>query len=117
MAGGISVHAVDVARGRPAQGMQVDVYALEGVRKMIATGKLAASGALDHAIVQGEGVTEGPYQVIFHVGDYLRATGAPTSTPPFLDLVPFRFTIADAAQHYHLPFKFTPWGFSLFRGS
>jgi 5-hydroxyisourate hydrolase len=31
--------------------------------------------------------------------------------------VPFRFTIADAAQHYHLPFKFTPWGFSLFRGS
>lgn len=117
MAGGISVHAVDVARGRPAQGMQVDIYALDGVRKMIASGKLATSGALDHPVVHGEGVKEGPYQVIFHVGDYLRATGAPTSTPPFLDLVPFRFTIADAAQHYHLPFKFTPWGFSLFRGS
>ena len=117
MAGGISVHAVDVARGRPAQGMQVDIYALEGLRKMIASGKLAANGALDHALAQGEGVTEGPYEVIFHVGEYLRGTGAPTSTPPFLDLVPFRFTIADAAQHYHLPFKFTPWGFSLFRGS
>ena len=117
MAGGISVHAVDVARGRPAQGMQVDIYALEGVRKLVASGRLAANGALDHPVTQGEGVATGPYQVVFHVGDYLRATGAPTSTPPFLDLVPFRFTIANAAEHYHLPFKFTPWGFSLFRGS
>jgi 5-hydroxyisourate hydrolase len=97
--------------------MQVDIYALEGVRRMIATGKLTADGALDHPVTQGEGIKTGPHQVVFHVGDYLRATGAPTSTPPFLDLVPFRFTIANAAEHYHLPFKFTPWGFSLFRGS
>ena len=117
MAGGISVHAVDVARGRPAQGMQVDIYDLAGVRKVIASGKLGGSGALDHPVTHGEGVKAGTHEVVFHVGDYLRATGAPTSTPPFLDLVPFRFTIADAAEHYHLPFKFTPWGFSLFRGS
>ena len=117
MPGGISVHAVDVARGRPAQGMRVDIYALAGMRKVIASGTLAPGGALDHPVAQGEGVTAGAYEVVFHVGDYLRATGAPTSTPPFLDLVPFRFTVADAAQHYHLPFKFTPWGYSLFRGS
>jgi len=117
MAGGISVHAVDVARGRPAQGMQVDIYTLDGVRRVIASGKLAANGALDHPVARGDGVTVGTYEVIFHVGDYLRATGAPTSTPPFLELVPFRFTIANPAEHYHLPFKFTPWGFSLFRGS
>lgn len=114
MAGGISVHAVDVARGQPAQGMQAQVFALNGGRRLIADGALGASGALDHAVTQGEGISAGTYEVIFHVGDYLRATGAPT---PFLDIVPFRFTIADAAQHYHLPFKFTPWGFSLFRGS
>jgi 5-hydroxyisourate hydrolase len=30
--------------------------------------------------------------------------------------MPFRFGIADPAQHYHLPLKVTPWGFSLFRG-
>ena len=60
MAGGISVHAVDVAHGRPAQGMQVDIYALEGVRKVIASGKLGASGALDHPVAQGEGVKAGP---------------------------------------------------------
>jgi 5-hydroxyisourate hydrolase len=117
MAGGISVHAVDVAHGRPAQGMRVDIYSLSGVRKLIASGKLTANGALNDSLARGDGVVTGPYEVVFHVGDYLKSVGAPTSTPPFLDTVPFRFAIADAAQHYHLPFKFTPWGFSLFRGS
>ena len=36
--------------------------------------------------------------------------------PAFLEVVPFRFGIADPLQHYHLPLKLTPWGFSLFRG-
>ena len=36
---------------------------------------------------------------------------------PFLDVVPFRFKIADPARHYHLPLKITLWGFSLFRGA
>ena len=35
---------------------------------------------------------------------------------PFLDVVTYRFGIADPAQHYHLPFKCTPWGYSCFRG-
>ena len=117
MAGGISVHAVDVSHGRPAQGLRVDIYSLAGVRRLIASGKLGPGGALDHPIARGEGVTVGTYEAAFHLGDYLKSVGAPTSTPPFLDVVPFRFTIADAAQHYHLPLKFTPWGFSLFRGS
>ena len=30
--------------------------------------------------------------------------------------VPFRFLVRNVAEHYHLPFKFTAWGFSLFRG-
>ena len=34
----------------------------------------------------------------------------------FQEVVPFRFGIDDPAQHYHLPLKFTPWGFTLFRG-
>ena len=29
----------------------------------------------------------------------------------------FRFGIADPAVEYHLPLKFTLWGFSLFRGA
>jgi 5-hydroxyisourate hydrolase len=35
---------------------------------------------------------------------------------PFLDVVTYRFGIADPQAHYHLPFKCTPWGYSCFRG-
>ena len=33
-----------------------------------------------------------------------------------LDVVPFRFVISRVEEHYHLPLKFTPFGYSLFRG-
>ena len=35
---------------------------------------------------------------------------------PFLDVVSYRFGIADLDAHYHLPMKCTPWGYSCFRG-
>ena len=44
------------------------------------------------------------------------AQGIAAPKPAFLEIVPYRFGIADLAQHYHLPVKMTPWGFSLFRG-
>jgi 5-hydroxyisourate hydrolase len=114
-AGGISLHAVDVARGVPAQGLTVALWRLAPERQLIAHGRLGANGQLDHPSVRGEGIVAGEYEVLFHVGDYLReAVGAEAS--PFLDVVPFRFTLRSVAQHVHLPFKFTPWGYSLFRG-
>lgn len=107
---GLSVHAVDVASGRPAEGMRVEILALSPERRVIAEGRLGASGLLDHPVAR-ERLAPGLYEVVFHVGDWL---GTPDA---FLDTVPYRFRLADPGQHYHLPFKFTPWGFSLFRGS
>lgn len=113
-AGGISVHAVDVARGHPARGLKVDIYMLGDREQRIAEGIIGENGLLDHPSARGEGVSAGTYEVRFAIGEYLRAQGMET---PFLDVVPFRFTIVDERQHIHLPFKFTPFGFSLFRGA
>lgn len=116
MSGGISLHAVDVAQGIPAQGMHVAVVALSEPRRTIASGILGAGGALDHPITGGESVGVGGYEAHFHVGDWLRARGVLTG-PAFMEVAVFRFTVLDPAQHYHLPLKFTQWGFALFRGS
>jgi 5-hydroxyisourate hydrolase len=35
---------------------------------------------------------------------------------PFLHVVSYDFGIDQPEQHYHLPFKCTPWGYSCFRG-
>jgi 5-hydroxyisourate hydrolase len=113
---GLSVHAVDVTRGVPCRGMRVEVFALAQGRRLIADGELAASGALEHAVTT-ERLPAGPYEVLFHAGAFFSRAGVAQSDPPFFDVVPFRFAIADPAQHYHLPMKITPWGFSLYRGS
>ena len=116
MAGGISLHAVDVARGVPAQGLRVELWALTPQRRLLADGLLAANGQLDHPTVQGVGIEAGSHEALFHVGDYLRAqTGADAS--PFIDVLPFRFNVHDVKQHVHLPLKFTAWGCALFRGA
>lgn len=116
MAGGISLHAVDVARGVPAQGMRVELWAWTPTRTLIAEGTLGANGQLDHPSVSGIGIEAGEHEALFHVGDYLRAHGGPDASP-FLGVLPFRFHVRDVAQHIHLPLKFTAWGSALFRGS
>ena len=110
---GLSVHVVDVARGKPAHGMKVEIF--HGTAR-IAQGQLSQDGTLDHAIVSAT-LDAGTYEVIFHAGAFFAGAALGLSDPPFLDLVPFRFNIADPAQHYHLPMKITPWGFSLYRGA
>lgn len=116
MAGGISVHVVDVTRGLPAEGMKVEIFSLAEPEQPIASGVLTSKGLLDHAIVDGKGCDRGIYQVVFYIGDFYRQQSYPLPDPPFLDVVPFRFGIDNAEQHYHLPLKVSPWGFSLFRG-
>jgi 5-hydroxyisourate hydrolase len=113
---GISVHVVDTTRGVPAAGMRIEIFALAPERQLIAKGALAQSGVLEHPVAH-ERFRVGTYEVHFHAGDFFASAGVTQTSPPFLDVVPFRFQIADPDQHYHLPMKITPWGFSIYRGS
>lgn len=115
-AGGISIHAVDISRGVPAAGLQARLYLLEAGRQEIASGNCTASGLLQHPVAEGSGVVRGMYEVEFDVGAYYRANDVELPDPGFLEVAMFRFGIDRVSEHFHLPFKFTPWGFSLFRG-
>lgn len=116
MAGGISVHVVDVTRGMPAAGMRVEIFSMAKPEQPIASGILSDQGFLDHPIVNGKGCDRGIYEVVFYIGDFYRQLAYPIPDIPFLDVMPFRFGIDDVEQHYHLPLKVSPWGFSLYRG-
>jgi 5-hydroxyisourate hydrolase-like protein (transthyretin family) len=52
----------------------------------------------------------GNYELVFHVGDYF-------GERRFLDRVPVRFIISDAAAKYHVPLLVSPWAYSTYRGS
>lgn len=115
-AGGISIHAVDVARGIPAAGLSVRLRRLAPDPADLAEGTCAANGHFLHTVSEGTGVTRGVYQVRFGVADYYLRTGVDLPDPAFLSDAVFEFGIDRVTEHFHLPFKFTPWGFSLFRG-
>ncbi len=115
-AGGISIHAVDVSRGVPAGGLAIRLGRLDPDVQVIAEGACAENGHFLHPVTEGAGVLRGLYEVEFEVAAYFRQAGVAIPDQPFLDVAVFRFGIDAVAQHFHLPFKFSPWGFSLFRG-
>ena len=113
--GGISIHAVDVVSGATAKGLHVRIERLDGaMRTVIAEGTIGANGLFDHPVCTGQGAGPGTYEAIFAIGAFYRAAG---HDPGFLGDVPFRFSILRAQDHVHLPMKFSPWGYALFRGA
>lgn len=115
---GISIHVVDVARGKPAAGMRVEVHALDGeIRRLVGSGRIGDAGALAHPMSTGAGVSVGVHEVLLHAGDYFRSVGLVADNPAFQEVVPLRFTVLDVREHYHLPVKITPWGLSVWRGA
>lgn len=111
---GLSIHVVDVARGLVATGLRVEVWDLS-TGAQVAEGRIDTTGLLPSPALSAR-FEPGPYEARFHVADYYRGTGQTLPATPFLDVVHYRFGIDDPAQHYHLPFKMTPWGYSCFRG-
>ena len=116
--GRLSTHVLDVAKGKPAQGVAVDLdrLARDGTRTRIASIRTNADGRTDAPLLAGEAWRTGTYELTFHVGDYYRAAlGA--DAPDYLDLVPLRVTLREADGHYHVPLLCTPWSYSTYRGS
>lgn len=112
---GISIHVVDVSRGLVASGMAVELRSVAGPAAMIAAGVISDKGLLEASELAAV-FAPGLYEARFFVADYYRQAGVALPAVPFLEVVDYRFGVSDPAQHYHLPFKVTPWGYSCFRG-
>jgi 5-hydroxyisourate hydrolase len=118
MSGYLTTHVLDLAQGRPAAGMRVELWRLadDGARTLDGTAVTNADGRMDAPLLAGEAFRVGIYELLFDVGAYFAAQGLGASSP-FLTSVPVRFTIADPDAHYHVPLLVTPWAYSTYRGS
>lgn len=116
--GRLSTHVLDTRTGRPAAGMQIDFSLLEnGAWRRLKSVRTNADGRTDEPLMAGEAMRTGEFKLVFHVAEYYRGQGLELPQPPFIDRVPIRFGIADAAAHYHVPLLCTPWSYSTYRGS
>lgn len=116
--GRLTTHVLDTALGSPGQGIRIEVFRLDaGERTSIGEVVTNDDGRCDAPILEGDAFSVGEYELVFHAGDYLRRRGVAADEPRFLDVIPLRFGVADASQHYHVPLLLSPYGYSTYRGS
>ena len=111
MAGKLTTHILDTARGKPAAGVRIVCQRVEPDESLttLAETRTNTDGRTDAPLLGGEAFATGTYVLNFHIGSYF--------SEGFLDVVPIRFHIADAGAHYHVPLLCSPWSYSTYRGS
>ncbi|EET46987.1 hydroxyisourate hydrolase [Thalassobium sp. R2A62] len=116
--GYLTTHVLDTARGIPAAGLRIELFSLSrGARTSIRSLVTNDDGRTDSHILPADEFDTGEYELVFHAGDYLDATGTPAEDPRFLNVIPIRFGISDIDSHYHVPLLLSPFGYSTYRGS
>ncbi|WP_299850243.1 hydroxyisourate hydrolase [uncultured Roseovarius sp.] len=117
MAGYLTTHVLDTARGCPAEGLKIELFRIDGeAREHLRTLTTNDDGRTDEQILPEAEFQTGTYELVFHAGAYLDAVGVPPEEPKFLDIVPLRFGMSEAA-HYHVPLLLSPFGYATYRGS
>ncbi|ABG33590.1 hydroxyisourate hydrolase [Roseobacter denitrificans] len=117
MTGYLTTHVLDTARGCPAKGIRIDLFRLEGEsRQHLVALVTNEDGRTDQQMLPAETFEQGTYEIVFHAGEYLDATGVAPEAPRFLDVIPIRFGMSEAT-HYHVPLLLSPFGYSTYRGS
>ena len=123
--GYLTTHVLDTATGRPAAGLRIALYRLDGSqdggqdggRELLAETATNEDGRTDGHILPESDFRTGAYELVFQAGDYLRGSGQGGDEPLFLDEIPLRFGISDGDAHYHVPLLLSPYGYSTYRGS
>jgi 5-hydroxyisourate hydrolase len=120
----LTTHVLDTAHGRPAAGLALELWSLDGTPEMIKAAVTNGDGRVDAPLLEGEDFKlegedfkAGVYELRFHAGAYLEAAGVTVPEPAFLDVVPIRFGISDETAHYHVPLLLSPYGYATYRGS
>lgn len=118
MAGRVTTHVLDTARGKPASGVKITLYRVSGnSHRKIAETVTNEDGRTDAPMLAGDALKEGVYELVFDAGAYLRASGQASGEVVFLGEIPIRFGVPDASQHYHVPLLISPFAYSTYRGS
>lgn len=108
----LSTHVLDTARGAPAAGIAITLYALDGsARILLAQATTNADGRTDAPL--STTLAAGTYELVFAVAAYFAAT----ASAAFYTDIAIRFTLADDGAAYHVPLLLSPWGYTTYRGS
>lgn len=110
---GLSTHILDTHFGRPAAGVAIALSEhRDGAWREIGSALSDADGRCK-TLLGDRALASGDYKLRFETGAYFRALNIP-SLYPYVEIV---FTVADPAQHYHIPLLLAANGYTTYRGS
>ena len=113
----LSTHILDTMHGCPAAGVRLELWRLTPQRELLKAATTNTDGRTDEPLLSASEMRVGRYELLFKVGPYFEAKGVTLPNPTFLDDIPIRFAIFDAAQNLHVPLLVSPWSYSTYRGS
>lgn len=110
---GLSTHILDTALGRPVANVTLTLSQLDDETwRTIGSGHTDADGRCKTLL--GDRLLEATtYKLTFLTAPYFVAQQLP-SLYPFIEII---FTIANPAEHYHIPLLLTANGYTTYRGS
>lgn len=114
--GFLSTHILDTAQGKPANGVKIHLYSVDGQRTLIKSLVTNDDGRTDEQLLSEDQFRLGTWELVFNVVEYFAASGLDIDEPPFLDEITLRFTMS-RDDHYHVPLLVSPWSYSTYRGS
>jgi 2-oxo-4-hydroxy-4-carboxy-5-ureidoimidazoline decarboxylase len=116
--GALSTHVLDATNGQAAADVAIELFEFTGDQaRKVGESMTTADGRNGAPLLANRPLPIGRYELRFAVGDYFRKKGNVTAEPPFLDIVPLRFSIAEPEGNYHVPLICTPWSYSTYRGT
>lgn len=119
MPGRLTLQVLDTARGAPAAGVLIDLFRIglrPSDRHHLKTAETNDDGSTGAPLLDGDAFAEGCYELLLHVGRYFRGTNVALTDPPFLDVVPVRFGVADRESPLHLGLQIGPFAYAAYRG-
>jgi 5-hydroxyisourate hydrolase len=100
----ISTHVLDTEQGRPAAGISVELYRLDGeMETLVGSGTTDDDGRIRS--LPFEGLEAATYRIAFELGG------------PFFQQASVTFIVDDPARSYHLPLLMAPYSLATYRGS
>lgn len=110
----ITTHVLDLAQGRPAQGVTVILEVRQASEwTPVGRGATDDNGRLV-TLTEEWPLSPGTYRLTFDIGTYYRTLGL---TSPFFPEAKITFNVRDTEEHYHVPLLVSPYGYSTYRGS
>ena len=110
--GHLTVHVLDTATGRPAEGLSLSLLRIEpSGSRLLGTWKTNADGRCHNPLLSSDALTTGTFEIVFDIGAWR------VGDPGFYDLIPIRFKIVDPEAHTHIPLLLSPYGYTTYRGS